>query len=148
MSGSGISWAICKSAPHHSVFTGRMPFLPPNQQRQSTEGNTPQDIPSKYNQQLFCSRVGYTITPWTSDLIWSSAVLHPRVGYTMDVLSPLISVLCHSGWLFHGESCPRLDAVHPGRAWPSSPSCTWHCSLHYLFLQATPLFPRGVTTVC
>jgi len=31
-------------APHHSVFTGRMPFLPPNQQRQSTEGNkTPPD---------------------------------------------------------------------------------------------------------
>ena len=27
------------STPHHSVFTGRMPFLPPNQQRQSTEGN-------------------------------------------------------------------------------------------------------------
>jgi len=26
-------------APHYSVFTGRMPFLPPNQQRQSTEGN-------------------------------------------------------------------------------------------------------------
>ena len=48
VSGSGISWTICKSAPssrqitmpapHHSVFTGRMPFLPPNQQCQSTEG--------------------------------------------------------------------------------------------------------------
>jgi len=48
VSGSGNSWAMCKSAsrsrqittpaPHHSVFTGRMPFLPPNQQRQSTEG--------------------------------------------------------------------------------------------------------------
>jgi len=25
-------------APHHSVFTGRMAFLPPNQQHQSTEG--------------------------------------------------------------------------------------------------------------
>jgi len=25
--------------PHHSFFTGRMLFLPPNQQRQSTEGN-------------------------------------------------------------------------------------------------------------
>ena len=46
MSGSGISWAVCKSAPrsrqittpapHRSVFTGRVPFLPPNQQRQST----------------------------------------------------------------------------------------------------------------
>ena len=51
VSGSGISWAICKSAPrsrqttmpalHCSVSTGRMPFLPPNQQRQSTEGTTP-----------------------------------------------------------------------------------------------------------
>jgi len=48
-SGSGISWAICKSAPrsrqtttpapHHSVFSGQMLFLPPIQQRQSTEGN-------------------------------------------------------------------------------------------------------------
>ena len=50
VSGSGIIWAICKSAPpsrqiimpapHHSVFTGRMPYLPPNQQLQSTEGFT------------------------------------------------------------------------------------------------------------
>ena len=77
------------------------------------------------------------------------AVLDPRVGHTMDVLSPFIPVLCcHSDCLFHGESCPRLDVVHPGRAWPSSPSCTWHCSLYYLFLQATPLFPHGVTIVC
>jgi len=47
VSGSVISWTICKCAPrcrqmtmpapHHSIFTGRMPFLPPNQQRQSTE---------------------------------------------------------------------------------------------------------------
>jgi len=45
---ASFSWTICKSAPcyrqitvpapHHSVFTGRRPFLPPNQQRQSTEG--------------------------------------------------------------------------------------------------------------
>jgi len=49
-SNSGISWAICKSAPHHRqitmpapithYFTRQMPFLPPNQQRQSTEGNS------------------------------------------------------------------------------------------------------------
>ena len=46
VSGSGISWAICKSAPHPrqprqhpttQFFTGQMPFLSPNQQRQSTE---------------------------------------------------------------------------------------------------------------
>jgi len=41
----GISMQVCTSlqtdnhtSTHHSVFTGRMPFLPPNQQRQSTEG--------------------------------------------------------------------------------------------------------------
>ena len=49
VSDSGISWAVCKSAPrfrqitmpapHHSkIFTGRMPCLPFNQQCQSTEG--------------------------------------------------------------------------------------------------------------
>jgi len=46
VSGNGISWEICKSRltqitmleSYHSVFTGRMPFLPPNQQRQSIEG--------------------------------------------------------------------------------------------------------------
>ena len=47
--GSCISWAICKQSaprsrqittptPHHSIFTGRLLFLTPNQQRQSTEG--------------------------------------------------------------------------------------------------------------
>ena len=47
VSGSGISWAICillQTDNHASTqplnfFTGWMPFLPPNQQRQSTEGS-------------------------------------------------------------------------------------------------------------
>ena len=49
----GISWTICKQSaprsrqiitptPHHSIFTGRMLFLAPNQQCQSTERNKPQ----------------------------------------------------------------------------------------------------------
>jgi len=43
VSGNGISWAICKSAqprqhPTTRFFTGRKPFLPPNQQCTSTEG--------------------------------------------------------------------------------------------------------------
>jgi len=29
---------ITTPVPHHSVFTGQMPFMPPNQQRQSTKG--------------------------------------------------------------------------------------------------------------
>jgi len=49
VSDSGISRAICKSepcrrqiilpAPHHPVFTGRMPFLLPNQQHKFNEGS-------------------------------------------------------------------------------------------------------------
>ena len=46
---SGISWTICKQSvprsrqittptPHHSIFTGRMLFMTPNQQCQSTKG--------------------------------------------------------------------------------------------------------------
>ena len=31
---------ITTPAPHRAVFTGRMPFLTPNQQRRSTEGLT------------------------------------------------------------------------------------------------------------
>ena len=57
----------------------------------------------------------------TTDVLWgpygtqfySSAALDPRVGHTMDIHSPFISVLCHSDWLFHGESSPHLDVVHP-----------------------------------
>jgi len=100
------------------------------------------------NHSCWSRRSGLNACPhWRSHLFCSLAVLDPRVGHTMDVLSPFIPVLCHSDWLFHGESCPRFDVVHPGREWPSSPSCTWHCSLHYLFLQATSLFPHGVTIV-
>jgi len=51
------------------------------------------------------------------------------VGHTMDLFSTFISVLCHSDWLIHGETCLRLDVFHPGRAWSSSPSCTWHSLL-------------------
>jgi len=50
--GSSISWAIRKYAPRSQItmpaphnsdfFTGRMPFLSPNQQRQSTDGKQQQ----------------------------------------------------------------------------------------------------------
>jgi len=64
---SGISWAISKSAslsrqittpaPHHSVFTGWMPFLPPNQQRQSTEGTFTTDNSKNSGSKLACHRL-------------------------------------------------------------------------------------------
>ena len=87
VSGSSISWAICKSAPcstdNHastpplSFFTGRMPFLPPNQQRQSTEGEWPtmskrwrKSYTSTSDKKLTC----YIYESYNSSLtlIWSS----------------------------------------------------------------------------
>ena len=85
--------------------------------------------------------IAINFAPLSKAKFCSLAVLEPRVGHTLNVLSPFISLFCYSDWLFHGKSCPRLDVVHPGRAWSSSPACTWRSSLHYLFLQATPLIP-------
>ena len=54
VSDSGISWVICKSAPRcrqpcQQFFTGWGPSLPPNQQRQSTEGKYLQKNKRKTN---------------------------------------------------------------------------------------------------
>jgi len=38
----------------------------------------------------------WELTGSVAILLCSSAVLDPRVGHTMDVLSPFIPVLCHS----------------------------------------------------
>jgi len=96
-SSSGISWAICTSAsrsrqittpaPHHSVFTGWMPFLPPNQQCQSTEG-LPQYLHTHTHNRLmaFCLGLpGYAgtrrnIHPLTPILI----IGHPLSSSSID----------------------------------------------------------------
>ena len=76
-----------------------------------------------------------TIKHFACSCSCSLAVLNPRLGHTMDVLSPFIPVLCHSDWLFHGESCPHLDVVHPGRAWPSSPSPFYCLIIHDMIVN-------------
>ena len=48
------------STPPLSFFTGRMPFLPPNQQRQSTEGtSSPSRRPNKFNQRKSTAKLYY-----------------------------------------------------------------------------------------
>ena len=77
-------------------------------------------------------------------LFSSLAILDPRVGHTMDVLSLFISVLCHSDWLFHG-------VLSMSRCCPSRPYMVFLACVHLTvflalcFLQATSLFPHGVT---
>jgi len=58
VSGSGISWAVCKAethsrqittpATHHSGFLqAAMSFLPPNQEHQSNEGTGGREVGEK-----------------------------------------------------------------------------------------------------
>ena len=89
MSGSGISWAICKSAarsrqittpaPTTQFFTGRMPFLPPNQQRQSTEGalKSAKSESLKRTSRDICN-INFCITyiQRTSTVIWQPSAWH------------------------------------------------------------------------
>jgi len=65
----------------------------------------------------------------------------PHHGRTL----PFIAVPVILTDSFMAEFCPRIDVVYPGRAWSSSPVCTWHCSSHNLFLQAIPLYAQGAT---
>ena len=57
------------------------------------------------------SKMNYAVR---SALICS--VLKPSSIRGLATSWTFIIVLCRSDWLFHGESCPRLDVVHPGRA--------------------------------
>ena len=64
--GSGISWTVCKQSaprsrqitkptPHHSMFTGRMLFLTPNQQCQSTEGKHSVSLVAEWSNCSVCA---------------------------------------------------------------------------------------------
>ena len=98
MSGSGISWAICKTAPcsrqittplpYHSVFYRQDAFLPPNQQRQSTEGIT--DI--MWLEHIYCNT--FTIRPLESTIhiLWIaffSVVPSSRIADTSRCAMPM-----------------------------------------------------------
>jgi len=130
---------ILKHAPSSSSFNSPLPFLPPRFRWSSTFRYRRTYFcscrwfslcfsctVSSSTSTVFSRSITYTTTPRTYtcrhfivvvcfatryDTIWPLAVLDPRVGRTMDVLSPFIP-----DWLFHGESCPRLDVVHPGQA--------------------------------
>jgi len=67
LDGKGISWTICKQSaprsiqtttptPHHSMYTGRMLFLPPNHQSQSTRTHAHTDIHTHTHTQTYTDR--------------------------------------------------------------------------------------------
>ena len=83
-------------------------------------------------------------------LFCSLAVIDPSVGHTMDVLSPFISDLCNSDWLFHRDSCQQMfTLVFPGVVFallwvPSFSSYFWHFISESITIQADHIqCPQG-----
>jgi len=96
---------------------------------------------------MFGSRNG-ALMSFTSDIRFCSLpIFDPNVGHTIVVLSPFICPL--SFWLTLPRGVLSMSWCCPSRPCVVFLACgTWHCSLHYLFLQATLLFPHDVTIVC
>ena len=80
----------------------------------------------------------------------SLAFLDPRVGHTMDVLSPFISILCHSDWLFPllldiPYSRPKIglsDLVPVMQHYRCCPRETIHCISHLLEPRLLPMWSQ------
>ena len=125
---SGISWTICKSfaprsrqitmpVPHHSVFTGRMLLLLPNQQRQSTKGkySTTTNLPIFHNIWLTVKLFNTTVSISGN----SQAINHSTV-YAIQT-SQTVSNLVH-------------NAQHSTVNWSSSTyiaEVIWKCTVHH-----------------
>jgi len=111
VSGSGISWAICKSAPrsrqittlalHHSVFTGWMPFLTPNQQRQ--EGHPACKKPTQYTTAYTQADSPGAARGLGVESVIYTYIDHNRTSFTLTFRSQSVT--------FVGRSCSVLLPV-------------------------------------
>ena len=129
----GDGFLLAPVAPTFA-FSGQSQFCDFEPLTNSTKHNSwLESLHSGHNKPLFCS------------VLLPSSIRGLATTWTYFLHLSLSSVILTDS---STDSRPRLDVVNPSRAWSSSPACTWHCSLHYLFLQATPLFPHGVTIVC
>ena len=87
-------------APHHSVFTGQMPFLPPNQQCQSTEGLWSVVV------------VATEISPTTSRRRRHPAIfIQPAVSLDMGDCQQVRAV-CRRGWHCASQMSSMLTNTH------------------------------------
>ena len=124
MSGSGISWAVCKCAPcsrqittpapHRSIFTGRMPFLPPNQQRQSTEGRALKASHTQMDRKTQLDRRGIAMQnkPVYSNVCHVN-ILHRWTGVHKNCCtSKPQNIPIHSKLITLSHFHPQMPAIH------------------------------------
>ena len=147
VSGSGISWAICKSAPrsrqiatpapHHSCFfTGRMPFLSPNQQRQSTEGNIVPNSKLHNTAKKLSHKITWYKNIRQNDMVWwivgyqQAYPQLPSLVWLCDVMVRALDLWLHSCWFNLWPFCFQAATLVKWFAhMPHSPSSTiWYWS--------------------
>jgi len=97
---------ITTPASHHSVFTGRMPFLPRNQQRQSIEGN----LYAQYNTIPYENSIKLCLWHRSSDTVIQS---HSRAALCYYLLLSIVIRLsvCMSVYLsacISQKPCPNF----------------------------------------
>jgi len=90
--------AKAAAAAAAEAATERRPTDEPTQDHPATNivQHQPLDCPQTIGRQRTDKNCAPGTHPSHCYLFCSLAVLNPRVGHTMDVLSPFISVLCHS----------------------------------------------------
>jgi len=113
VSGSGISWAICKSAPCPRQITTR----PPNQQRQSTEGNM--HISLLYIvalKKMFCPVSDFCRAAARLDLQYSKTV---KAITDTKFSSKSIVMLTVLG-IYTGRGAADAICIHFGSGWEKS----------------------------
>ena len=105
MSRSGISWAVCKSAPgsrqittpatHHSVFYRPDALLPPNRQCQITEGISFCKLVSKLLES-FCSRaMPKQRSPLLCGLLWRTICFRFTCYWSLSAFSAWTLLVGH-----------------------------------------------------
>jgi len=70
----------------------------------------------------------------------SLPVVEPRVGRTMNQLSPCFSVECLVDQLSHAKSSPWCDVVDPICLWPATSSRSRNRALNNFLFQTFPIF--------
>ena len=135
VSGSGISWAICKSAPrcrqitmptpHHSVFfTVRMPFLLPNNSVKALKAKILLCTSAVLNVWWYCTLVGHVVC--------SLSVFIAVVQHLVSLFWACLAVWCRSWRLTSCTHCHtplqrRLPCFRTRCTKTSSSCCAWTC---------------------
>ena len=170
MSGSGISWPICKSAPrsrqittpalHRLVFTGRMPFLSPNQQRQSTEGKLQTTSSTQTCFRLSFSIVWSTlvISRSTRCMFWTSSSLECRIWFSRALSTGSVGEIASTCGLYAEEPVSwfctftdnKYNSLYSYVSWQHDIACIccWMTCYYPLCCCGTRQLPISINMSC